>query len=417
MKNRMRYLVGLLNEASKDYYSSDSNEPVLTDKQYDILYKELQDLETNTGIRLKDSPTNRVGFAESEASKPLDHDEPILSIDSTKSINEIFDFIKSEEAVVSYKLDGMSVVLYYDNGYLEIALSRGNGLKGKDITANILKIGGVPDEISYKGKLVVRGEGVCSEGAFTKIKECPDGSSYKNPRNLSAGLINSLRPNESFLRKLDFVAHDIIGIKTDSDIFAPWSHTYTDCLDFLVGQGFNVVEHLKVDYKTLSDTVKDFSESVSAFEYPCDGLVIRLNDLDLCEKLGSTARSPRFVMALKWPDESKETVVTKMEWSVSQTGYVTPIVHFTPVELEGTLVSKANLHSLKCFIDLGIGIGDKLRVYKANKIVPEVEENLTRSKTERIPKTCPVCGGGLGVIDTKSSKILKCVRCERRERR
>ena len=406
VNERLTTLTNLLCDACRAYYSDTDEDPIMSDKEYDKLIRELTLLEQETGESLPWSPTKNVGFAEETPDK-MQHIRPILSLKDTKSIDELLHFLGEEEGMLSWKLDGLSVVLYYEDGVLVNAMTRGDGLTGKVIFENAKKMRYVPHTIQVKGRLVVRGEGCLALKDFEAIKKTKQGERFSNPRNLAAGIINTTKAPNVLLRHMAFIAHSIIF----SDGEAAALTTRTAQLEYLSFFEFHVVPHSKVLNFELQHEVERYTKSVDKFPYPVDGLVLALDNLAYGESLGATAKFPRHSMAFKWPDESALTKVTGMKWSVSQTGLITPVVIFEPIELEGTIVRQANLHNLKFFEDLSIGKGDILKVYKANKIIPEVEENMTRSKTERYPRKCPVCGGPTRVAETERTRKLYCDRC------
>lgn len=402
---RMLELIPLLNEASSDYYTG-AEESQMTDQQYDNLYTELANLEEKFSIRLTGSPTVNVGYKEPDEEGRVAHYKPVLSLKDTKSIDDLLHFLGEEEGILSWKLDGISIVLYYANGKLQQALSRGDGHYGKDITRNVKMMRDVPERISVTTDVIIRGEGCMKLKDFDMIKQTKDGEQFKNPRNLAAGLINATKTPSTLLKQLSFVAHTAIflGGKTRR------LRTRFDQLEYINNLGFNVVPHFKVANFELKNQIDACTYDIQFFEYPVDGLVLTLNDIRLGEAKGFTAKFPKHSMAFKWPDETAETTVTGMKWSVSKTGLITPVVQLEPVFLDGTEVKQANLHSLKIFESLSIGIGDTVKIFKANKIIPEVEENLTRSKTEEYPKQCPVCGANTKVVETDKTLKLYCSR-------
>ncbi len=404
-ETRMKELVSLLNDACQSYYSGKEESP-MTDAQYDQYLTELQELEASAGYRLSESPTIKVGWTEVE--DKIKHYLPILSLKDTKDIDDLMHFLGEREGVLSWKLDGVSIVLYYQNGSLDRAVSRGDGEIGKDITRNVSLIQDVPKKIEYKDLIIIRGEGCITLSDFEELKQSPEGEKYRNPRNLASGLINStLGTRDHLLSKLTFITHSIIFME---DLEARLQ-TRSKMFHYMKTLGFKVVPHVKVANYTLKPEIKAFTNNVENFDFPVDGLVLVLNDLVYGASLGQTARFPRDSMAFKWPDTSKLTQVQGMKWSVSQTGLITPVLLVKPVELEGTTVKQANLHSLKIFEDLGIGVGDTVEIFKANKIIPEVKENLTRSGTETYPRKCPVCGGPTVVMSGVKTRKLYCIQC------
>lgn len=404
---RMADLIDILNDAARKYYTphNDEESPI-SDAQYDRYLSELIHLEAETGIRLKGSPTMKVGFTEPEEGK-IKHYSPILSLKDTKSIDELLRFLGEKEGILSWKLDGVSIVLYYSFGTLQQAVSRGDGHYGKDITKNVILMKNVPMTIPIKNNVIIRGEGCMSLKDFDKIKKTKEGEKYSNPRNMVSGLVNTTRTTNVLLRHMSFIAHSVILIEGHGRDIA----TRYKQLGHLKSLGFKVVPHTKVLNFELVPEIDKYTREIDSFEFPVDGLVLALNDIRYGDSLGATAKFPKHSMAFKWPDISVTTTVTGMKWSVSTTGLITPVVIFEPVWLEGTEVKQANLHSLKIFEDLSIGIGDTIEIFKANKIIPQVRENLTRSRTELYPTYCPVCGRETTVVITDKTRKLYCYHC------
>jgi len=408
---RMADLIDILNDAARKYYApiNDEESPI-SDAQYDRYLSELIHLEAETGIRLKGSPTMKVGFAEPEEGK-VKHHSPILSLKDTKSVDELLRFLDEKEGVLSWKLDGVSIVLYYSFGNLQQAVSRGDGHYGKDITKNVVMMRHVPMTIPIKNNVIIRGEGCMSLKDFDKIKKTKEGVKYSNPRNMTSGLINTTRTTNVLLRHMSFVAHSVILLEGHGRDIS----TRHKQLGYLKSLGFRIVPHTKVLNFQLNSEIEKHTKEIDTFEFPVDGLVLTLNDIHYGDSLGCTAKFPKHSMAFKWPDEKTTTTVTGMKWSVSSTGLITPVVTFKPVWLEGTEVKQANLHTLKIFEGLSIGIGDTLEIFKANKIIPEVSENLTRSGTEEVPRYCPVCGSPTHILITEKTRKLYCYPCGGKE--
>ena len=405
-KTCMEHLTLMLNEACRRYYTDTDQGPAMSDALYDKMLRELIALEEETSESLPGTPTKRVGFAPSYSDRAA-HCCPILSLKDTKSVDELLHFLGQHTGVLSWKLDGISIVLHYVNGKLINALTRGDGMIGQNITNNAVRMRGVPLQISSRGSLFVRGEGCLSMKEFEQIRQTKEGEKYANPRSAAAGIINTSTAPSVLLKHMSFVAHSIVS----TDDKSTHLKTYSDQLMYLENLDFNVVYHKKVLNFELKHEIEWFTKQVQAYEYPVDGLVLALNNLEYGASLGATAKFPKHSMAFKWPDEWKFAEVIGVKWSVSRTGLITPVVLIKPVALEGTIVKQANLHNLKFFESLDIGKGDTLKVYKANKIVPEVEENMTRSGTERYPVKCPVCGGKTTVVETEKTRKLYCYNC------
>lgn len=406
VEERMRNLIDILNNARHKYYAGEDEETALTDKQYNAYLYELGVLEKATGIKLPGSPTELVGFDEPEAK--VAHYEPVLSLKDTKDIDELLRFLNGEDGVLSWKLDGISIILHYENGELVLALSRGNGHLGKDITKNVMMINNVPKDLPVKGKLIIRGEGVLSLKDFDLLKQSEEGEHYKNPRNLAAGLINRTKTTSLLLKSLMFIPYSII---LHEELGGRIRTRHKD-LEFLEELGFIVVPYSLVRNYDLKEEIDKYTRDVENFDYPVDGLVLAIDNVKLGEKRGTTSKWPKHSMAFKWPDTSVLTRVTGIEWSVKkETGYITPILIVEPVELEGTTVKRANLHNVKVFKDLALGTGDTVSIYKANKIIPVVEENLTRSGTLTYPIFCPACGKPTYLTATDKTEKLYCWHC------
>jgi DNA ligase (NAD+) len=401
-EERMRDLIAKLNDARRVYYPGKEESP-LTNKQYDAYLLELEDLEKYAGFRLADSPTKLVGFEEPE--KKVEHFAPILSLKDTKNIEDLQRFLNGEDGVLSWKLDGISLVLSYENCVLTQALTRGDGHVGKDVTQNVLQMQNVLKTLPMKHKMIIRGEGVISITDFEKIRQTTNGETYSNPRNMAAGLLNRNKPGQ-LLKFLAFIPHSIVYLED-----TPHIKTRYRQLEYLNILGFDVVPHTIVRNYDLKEEIDEYTNNIEAYEYPVDGLVLSIDDIKVGESRGSTARFPKHSMAFKWPDVSALTKVTGIKWSMSENGLLTPVVIFEPIELEGTTVKQANLHNVKRLRELGIGIGDTISVYKANKIIPEVEENFTRSKTETHPIFCPKCNSPTHLFATDKTEKLYCWNC------
>ena len=405
-KARMRELITTLNQATKFYEMGAEKMP---DKKWDKLFAELMVLEMETGIQLPNSPTANVGV--SNESYLFNHQYPILSLKSTKNEEDLINFLKDKEGVLSWKLDGISVILYYEKGHLVNAATRGDGLYGKDIFEKAKMLQGVPKRLNQKIDCIIRGEAVCRLDTFEQIRNTKQGERYSNPRSLVAGLLNpTSKVHNTLLKHIWFIAHTPIELDVEE---VGRAKTLMDSLRYLQDLGFviDVLDAATVEQSSIKFAIAVTNSIVDGCPFPVDGLVLSYNDLDYGASLGVTNHHPKHSIAFKWPDVSKTSIVTGMKWSVSRTGLITPVVQFEPIELEGTMVSQANLHSLKIFEDLMIGKGDIIEVYKANKIIPEVKENLTRSGKEKHPKKCPECDNKTHVHKTDKTRKLYCYRC------
>ena len=383
---RMEELNELLAKASDAYYNTGVE--IMSDKQYDELYDELESLEKKTGVILSGSRTQQVGYEVSSGLKKIKHPSKMLSLDKTKSVEELKSWLGEHKGFLSWKLDGLTLVLTYNNGELEQAVTRGNGEIGEEITANARHIKGIPARIPFKGHLVVRGESLMKYKDFERVNaEIDDGTKYKNPRNLCVGTVRNLDSRVTAQRNINFFAFNLVSADGYEE------NSFIKRLDWLEAQGFQRVYGLTVTKDTIEGDVSDFERAVSENEFPSDGLVLMYDDVAYGLSLGETSHAPKNGIAFKWRDETADTVLREVEWSASRTGLLNPVAIFDPVELEGTTVSRASVHNLSIVKQLRLGIGDTLTIFKANMIIPQVLENKTASGSLDIPKVCPVCGG------------------------
>lgn len=398
---RMEELVSILEPAARKYYMEDKE--IMTNYEYDKLYDELLLLEKQTGIILAGSPTQKVGYEVITSLPKKRHDKPMLSLDKTKNVDDLIEKAGDKECFLSWKMDGLTIVLTYENGKLVEAVTRGDGETGEVITPNAKYFKGVPLSITEKDKKVIRGEAVITYSMFNKINEkIVDREPYKNPRNLCSGTIRNLDPSIVAERNVTFFAFDyILGTPSNS---------HKSCMESLKTLGFNTVEGKLVNKNNIADTVKWFSEKIKTNDFPSDGLVLVYDDIAYGKSLGTTNKFPRSGIAFKWKDDSASTKIKSIDWSVSRTSLINPVAVFEPVELEGTTVERASLHNLSIIDDLKIGIGDSVEVIKANMIIPQIISNSTKSGNLDIPKTCPVCGAPTRInIDEESGcKTLLC---------
>ena len=408
MMGRMRELVDILNKASKAYYAEDTE--IMSNFEYDKLYDELVQLEKETGITLSDSPTIHVGYEVVSSLPKEKHPAPMLSLDKTKEVDTLRDWLGSQPGLLSWKMDGLTVVLTYDGGELVKAVTRGNGEVGEVITANAKTFKNIPLRIAYKGRLVIRGEAVISYSDFERINsEIPEtDAKYKNPRNLCSGSVRQLNSEITGKRSVMFFAFSMVDPE-DSNLMDSFENSFKKRFEFLVSQGFQVVEYKEVTSENIADTVKWFAAKLPENDFPSDGLVLVLEDVAYGRSLGMTAKFPRDAIAFKWADEEAETVLTEIEWSPSRTGLINPVAIFDPVDLEGTEVRRASLHNISYLKDMKLGIGDRIKVYKANMIIPQISENLTCSGKLDIPDKCPACGGETEVRNENGTETLVCI--------
>lgn len=410
-KERLKELVSILNKASKAYYQQDTE--IMSNLEYDKLYDELLVLENETGIVLANSPTVNVGYEVLSELEKQAHPSPMLSLDKTKEVEALKTWLGNHEGVLSWKLDGLTVVLTYENGELVNAVTRGNGEVGEVITNNAKTFVNVPKTIPYKGNLVLRGEAVIKYSDFNRINDSIEAveDKYKNPRNLCSGSVRQLNNEITAKRNVHFYAFSLVAdVLSETEMKdVGYNNTMNDRFAWLVKQGFDVVEHFTVTKETIESQVLDFAERIPDYDIPSDGLVLSYNDIAYGKSLGRTAKFPKDAIAFKWADEQAETTLIKVEWSPSRTGLINPVAVFEPVELEGTTVSRASLHNVSILKALGLGIGDRITVYKANMIIPQVAENLTRSNNLEIPKNCPACGGNTSLKDLNGVQSLYCL--------
>lgn len=406
-KERMQELIKTLNEASKAYYAEDRE--IMSNFEYDRLYEELEGLEKETGIVLSGSPTVSVGYESVEELPKERHESPMLSLGKTKSREELKDWLQGKEAILSWKLDGLTVVLTYRNGALFKAVTRGNGEIGEVITGNARTFKNIPLNIAFKGELVLRGEAVITYSDFEKInEEIPEAEAkYKNPRNLCSGSVRQLNNEITAKRNVRFYAFTLVSAE-DAD----FHNSREEQFRFLEKQGFEVVERKMVTPDTILSAISEFENKIPAYDVPSDGLVLTYEDIAYGKSLGRTAKFPRDAIAFKWADEIRETTLTEVEWSASRTGLINPVAIFMPVELEGTTVSRASVHNVSIVKELKLGIGDRITVYKANMIIPQIAENLTQSGNLPIPATCPVCGGETRIQNMNDTETLYCTNPE-----
>ena len=400
---RIRELIGTLRAAGRAYYQE--SREIMSNFEYDKLYDELVSLEKETGIVFANSPTQNVGYEVVSALPKERHEKPMLSLNKTKSVEELADWLGGQTGLLSWKMDGLTIVLTYQNGTLVKAVTRGNGEIGEVITANAKAFVNVPLNISYQGELILRGEAIIRYSDFEKINEQIEDvdAKYKNPRNLCSGSVRQLNSEITAQRHVHFYAFSLV--KADGIDF---KNSRKEQFEWLKTQGFEVVEYHEVTKETLPETVKMYSEAIAENDTPSDGLVLLYDDIAYGQSLGRTAKFPRDSIAFKWADEIQETTLLYIEWSASRTGLINPVAVFEPVELEGTTVSRASVHNISIMETLELGSGDRITVYKANMIIPQIADNLTRSGVRDIPEACPVCGGQTEVRQLNDVKSLYC---------
>lgn len=404
---RMKELVELLNKAGRAYYQEDRE--IISNYEYDKLYDELEALEEETGITLAGSPTVSVGYEAVNALPKETHETPMLSLDKTKEIEVLKNFVGNQKTVLSWKMDGLTIVLTYQDGKLKKAVTRGNGIVGEVITNNAKVFKNMPLQIAYQGELILRGEAIISYSDFEKInKQIEDvDAKYKNPRNLCSGSVRQLNNEITAKRNVYFYAFSLVRAEG-----VDFNNSRACQFEWLKTQGFDIVEYRMVDSKNLEETIQYFSDKISTNDFPSDGLVALYDDIAYGDSLGSTAKFPRNAFAFKWKDEIRETTLKEIEWSPSRTGLINPVAIFEPVELEGTTVSRASVHNISILKELELGIGDRIEVYKANMIIPQIAENLTRSGNLTIPEFCPVCKKTTKIQKSNDVEVLICTNPE-----
>lgn len=402
--NQMKELVKKLNEAAKAYYQEDRE--IMSNREYDDLYDQLESMEAETGIVLADSPTVNVGYEAVDALPKETHESPMLSLDKTKDRETLRAFIGTHTSLLSWKMDGLTIVLTYDHGELVKAVTRGNGIVGEVITNNARTFKNIPLKIAYQGRLVLRGEAIITYSDFERINATIEDvdAKYKNPRNLCSGSVRQLNNQITARRNVRFYAFALVSAQ---DVDMHNSRAYQ--MQWLKSQGFEVVEYRMVTGETLDEAMDYFSHAIENNDFPSDGLVALYDDIAYGDSLGSTAKFPRNAFAFKWADEIRETILREIEWSPSRTGLINPIAVFDPVELEGTTVSRASVHNVSIVKELQLGIGDTIQVYKANMIIPQIAENLTKSGKLEIPHICPVCGQEARIIQENEVESLYCM--------
>ena len=401
-KNRIDELVQRLNEASRAYYTDGTE--IITNYEYDEMYDELLALEDETGYIRDDSPSINVGFETAAGLPKIVHEKKMLSLNKTKDRDELRAWLGDQKGMLSWKLDGLTVGITYENGRLVQGVTRGNGTEGELITANVMACRNVPKVIPHKGKTIIRGEAVIRYSDFEKINEAIEDADakYKNPRNLCSGSIRQLDPKVTAERNVMFYAFSLY--QCEGVEFT----TRQQKMEWVKSQGFDAVDYVMVDKDNLFDAIDGYEAAITDFDIPSDGLVLTLDDVAYAATLGETAKFPKDSIAFKWRDQQAETVLREIEWSPSRTGLLNPVAIFDPVELEGTTVSRASVHNINIMEDLELGIGDTIQVYKANMIIPQLAGNLTRSGNMEIPAVCPVCGGPTRIKDEEGTKTLNC---------
>ena len=403
-RERMQELIGILKDASKAYYRDDRE--IMSNFEYDRLYDELEQLEKETNVVLAGSPTVEVGYEALESLEKEAHESPMLSLDKTKDVEALKSFVGNQKALLSWKLDGLTIVLTYRNGALAKAVTRGNGIIGEVITNNAKVFKNIPLKISCTGEVILRGEAIITYSDFEKInKEIEDvDAKYKNPRNLCSGSVRQLNNQITAERNVRFYAFALVKAEG-----VDFENSREKQFLWLKEQGFDVVEYKTVTADVIEETVREFEARIPENDFPSDGLVVLYDDIAYGDSLGSTAKFPRNAYAFKWQDEIKETILRKIEWSPSRTGLINPVAIFDPVELEGTTVSRASVHNISIMKEMKLGIGDKIHVYKANMIIPQIAENLTKSGNLQIPELCPVCGKEAKILKANDVEALYCM--------
>lgn len=401
-KGRMKELIDILNKAASVYYQG--KDEIMSNFEYDRMYDELSVLEKESGLVLAGSPTQKVGYEVLSELPKQTHPSPMLSLDKTKQVDELSSWLGGKEGLLSWKMDGLTVVLTYENGELLNAVTRGNGVVGEVITNNAKVFKNLPVNIPFKGRMVLRGEAIITYSEFKKINALlSEEEQYKNPRNLCSGSVRQLNNEITAKRNVELYAFTLVEAEG-----VDFKNSQQNKMEFMKEQGFQTVEYKVVTAKNIYETVEWFSEKVKTNDFPSDGLVLLYDDISYGESLGSTAKFPRNAIAFKWADETAKTKLTEVEWSASRTGLINPVAIFEPVELEGTTVSRASVHNISIVKELKLGIGDTIEVYKANMIIPQIAQNLTKSGSLEIPDKCPVCGEKTSIHKENDVEVLFC---------
>lgn len=399
---RMKELIDILNKAASVYYQG--KDEIMSNFEYDRMYDELSALEKESGLVLAESPTQKVGYEVLSELPKQTHPSPMLSLDKTKQVDELSSWLGGKEGLLSWKMDGLTVVLTYENGELLNAVTRGNGVVGEVITNNAKVFKNLPVNIPFKGRMVLRGEAIITYSEFKKINALlSEEEQYKNPRNLCSGSVRQLNNEITAKRNVELYAFTLVEAEG-----VDFKNSQQNKMEFMKEQGFQTVEYKVVTSKNIYETVEWFSEKVKTNDFPSDGLVLLYDDISYGESLGSTAKFPRNAIAFKWADETAKTKLTEVEWSASRTGLINPVAIFEPVELEGTTVSRASVHNISIVKELKLGIGDTIEVYKANMIIPQIAQNLTKSGSLEIPDKCPVCGEKTSIHKENDVEVLFC---------
>lgn len=399
---RMKELIDILNKAASVYYQG--KDEIMSNFEYDRMYDELSALEKESGLVLAGSPTQKVGYEVLSELPKQTHPSPMLSLDKTKQVDELSSWLGGKEGLLSWKMDGLTVVLTYENGELLNAVTRGNGVVGEVITNNAKVFKNLPVNIPFKGRMVLRGEAIITYSEFKKINALlSEEEQYKNPRNLCSGSVRQLNNEITAKRNVELYAFTLVEAEG-----VDFKNSQQNKMEFMKEQGFQTVEYKVVTAKNIYETVEWFSEKVKTNDFPSDGLVLLYDDISYGESLGSTAKFPRNAIAFKWADETAKTKLTEVEWSASRTGLINPVAIFEPVELEGTTVSRASVHNISIVKELKLGIGDTIEVYKANMIIPQIAQNLTKSCSLEIPDKCPVCGEKTSIHKENDVEVLFC---------
>ena len=409
--DRIKELIDILNKASRAYYAEDVE--IMSNFEYDKLYDELVALEAQTGTVFNNSPTQNVGYEVVSELPKEKHPSPMLSLDKTKEVDVLVSWLGDKEGLLSWKMDGLTVVLTYEDGVLTKAVTRGNGEIGEVITPNARTFVNLPGSIAYKGRLTIRGEAIITYSDFEKINNAitDADAKYKNPRNLCSGSVRQLSSQITAERHVRFYAFSMVDPE-DSSLIDSFENSFEKRFEYLKKLGFETVEYERVVGVTLPDAIERFSAKIPQNDFPTDGLVLSYDDIAYGRSLGTTAKFPRNAIAFKWRDEEAETVLREIEWSPSRTGLINPVAIFDTVELEGTDVSRASLHNISYIKDMKLGIGDRIKVYKANMIIPQISENLTKSGSFVLPKVCPACGGSVEVQSENDTETLICLNPE-----
>ena len=402
--DRIKELISILNKASDAYYNS--GDPIMTDYEWDNLYDELAKLEEETGVVYLNSPTQQVGYTIVDKINEVEHNHPMLSLNKTKSSGELIRFAGKKDCVLSVKCDGLTCSLGYKNGKLISAETRGNGVSGCDVLINVLTIANVPHEIPYKEDLIIDGEVVIDWNTFNKINEnLPEDKKYKHPRNLVSGSLTLLDSKEASNRNMRFIAWRVIKGFSHKSMFFDLKEAEKNGFEVVPMFTYSNNSTDKENIDAILERIRDMADEESI---PYDGAVMAVDDYKIAESMGRTNKFFRHSYAYKYEDSLYETVLTDIEWNTSKTGLINPVAIFKPVDLSGAITTRATLHNITYIKNMMLGIGDRIRIYRSNMVIPKVHDSIDKSGNFTIPSTCPICGEPTKIVKDNDSEVLMC---------